>query len=846
MAPKTFCALPFHQMTVMNDGKVRLCCRSEVNITSDGRDLSLHHATLGQIWNSDYLRSVRRRMLSGLGVQDCLQCYATEAGGATSLRQVMNARFASLLDATGEEELLKRTEGCLDSGDNMPFPSALHLWLGNHCNLKCRMCSPMFSSRIAADAVHAAWFGGPEGAAVYGWQEDVFEEILQHAKYVKLIQFSGGEPFIHRTFRDILRKLVETRDAAHIELYITSNGMTHSGELSSLLAHFPSVELGISVDGLGTLQEYIRFPSQWDALKQNISSFQKDKVPISIRPTVQAYNVFGLLDVARWCDTNGLRFVLDNILSAPGFLSLDMLPDVVILKALQEWEQYFQTECREDNRWHVGTVISALRRPRAAPDKLAVLQNQFIRFTNDLDGSRGQSFAAACPELYDQLTAAGFRFRTPVTGGHPALPKTFCVLPFSQLTIANDGKAKLCTHTHAIDMISEGRSLSLHSTPLEEIWNSTYLRTVRRRMVEGSPVKDCWKCYQTEAEGGTSLRQTMNLHAGCRADGTGEDDVFEKARKVVTQNSASAPPPSALHLWLGNLCNLKCRMCSPVFSSRVASDPVQSKWLGGLSLAETPSRIPQHVYWSQSEQVVFEEVFNHPESLRWVHFSGGEPLLHRSFLPIVQKLVDGGHASHIRVYINSNGTVYSHRLSSLLKEFSSVELAVSLDGIGKLQEYIRPPSKWDKVCRNVFAFHNDGIPVSVRPTVQAYNVFDLPELARWCETKGLPFFLDNVLMGPRFLSFDMLPKLVADEALQCWMQYLNAECTDTNRWHVETVIAALRRPRPEAKAISSLQQQFLQFTRDMDRSAGQLFAIACPGLYERLVAAGLDFSPRVR
>ena len=413
MAPKTFCVLPFRQMTVMNDGKVRLCCRSEVNLTSGGRDLSLHDATLGQIWNSDYLRSVRRRMLSGLGVEDCRQCYATEAGGATSLRQVMNAYFASRLDATGDEELLKRTEDCLDGDDNMPFPSALHLWLGNHCNLKCRMCSPMFSSRIAADAVHAAWFSGQKGA-VYGWQEDVFEEIFQHAKYVTMIQFSGGEPFIHRTFRNILRKLIETRDAEHIRLYITSNGMTYSGEFSSLLTHFSPVELAISVDGLGALQEYIRFPSQWDALERNISSFQQDEVPISIRPTAQAYNVFGLLDLARWCDTNGIRFVLDNILSAPGFLSLDMLPDVVILKALQDWEQYFQTECREENRWHVRPVISALRRPRPAPDKLAVLQDQFIRFTNDLDESRGQSFAAACPELYDQLTAAGFRFRTPV------------------------------------------------------------------------------------------------------------------------------------------------------------------------------------------------------------------------------------------------------------------------------------------------------------------------------------------------------------------------------------------------------------------------------------------------
>jgi hypothetical protein len=416
MVPKTFCALPFHQMMVTNEGKVRLCCRSEVNVTSEGRDLSLHDATLGQIWNSDYFRSVRYRMLLGLDVEDCLQCYATEAGGATSLRQVMNAFLAPRLDAAGEEGLLKRTEDWLGRGSNMPFPSALHLWLGNHCNLKCRMCSPMFSCRIAADRVHAAWFSGQKGASVYGWQEDVFEEIFQHSERLKLIQFSGGEPFIHRTFRDILQKLVETGDAEHIELYIATNGMTYSGELSSLLAQFSSVELGISVDGLGALQEYIRFPSQWETLNRNIFLFLEDKIPISIRPTPQAYNAFGLLDLACWCDANGIQFVLDNILWAPEFLSLDILPEAVILKALQDWEQYLQTQCREVNRWHVGKVVSALSRPRAGSEKLAVLQSQFIRFTKDLDESRAQSFAASCPELYKHLTAAGLRFGAPAGG----------------------------------------------------------------------------------------------------------------------------------------------------------------------------------------------------------------------------------------------------------------------------------------------------------------------------------------------------------------------------------------------------------------------------------------------
>jgi MoaA/NifB/PqqE/SkfB family radical SAM enzyme len=428
-------------------------------------------------------------------------------------------------------------------------------------------------------------------------------------------------------------------------------------------------------------------------------------------------------------------------------------------------------------------------------------------------------------------------------------PRTLCVLPFSQATIANDGRAKLCTHTHASTMESEGRCLSLHSDTLDEIWNSAYLRSVRRRMVEGQEVEACARCYATEAEGGTSLRQTMNAHVACRADLAGEAELLRRAEEIVREKAGAAAPPSALHLWLGNLCNLKCRMCSPAFSSAVAADPVQASWLGGPPRPETPppsGRGARGRSWSEDEAILFDGVLAHPERLRWVNFSGGEPLVHRVFPAILERLVRSGHARHISIYVNTNATRYPERVSALLREFAAVEIAASIDGLGPLQEYMRPPARWETVARNVAAFRRDGIAVSIRPTVQAYNVFDALEVGRWACAQGLRCFFDNVLGSPRWLSFDMLSSDVADEARRMWQDYRETECAAADRWHVDTVLGALGRPRPDPDALAALQDEFIRFTNDLDRSRGQSFALACPRLHARLVASGFAFDGKYR
>ena len=98
---------------------------------------------------------------------------------------------------------------------------------------------------------------------------------------------------------------------------------------------------------------------------------------------------------------------MNNILHGPRYLSFEILPESIINEGILEWETY-RSSCRPEQVAEVDTIIGALQRPR--PADIERLQEEFIRFTNDLDKSRSESFAQANPRLYQRLVEEGFRF----------------------------------------------------------------------------------------------------------------------------------------------------------------------------------------------------------------------------------------------------------------------------------------------------------------------------------------------------------------------------------------------------------------------------------------------------
>src|SRR6185503_15117312 len=151
--------------------------------------------------------------------------------------------------------------------------------------------------------------------------------------------------------------------------------------------------------------------------------------------------------------------------------------------------------------------------------------------------------------------------------------------------------------------------------------------------------------------------------------------------------------------------------------------------------------------WAESSTVVFGELFKDTSELTSLSFAGGEPFLQTQIEPLLQLFIDRGRAPLMGLYFSTNGTVYRESLFDKLKKFAQVTLAVSLDGFGAVNDYIRFPSRFDAVWSNVLRFRDMGFAlVQVDPTFQAYNALNITDLLRLCDREGLQCILGNVLL----------------------------------------------------------------------------------------------------
>src|SRR5262249_10023769 len=150
----TFCILPWIHLAVFPVGSTKLCCIAGQSIKANGIPMSLQVHTLDEVWNSRHLQTVRGNMLMGRPVDDCTECYNAEKNFGISHRMQSNARWADELGPLFHS----RVEDSKFQGLRVPeLPIYYQLMPGNFCNLKCRMCFPVFSSKIEQDVVHRQW-----------------------------------------------------------------------------------------------------------------------------------------------------------------------------------------------------------------------------------------------------------------------------------------------------------------------------------------------------------------------------------------------------------------------------------------------------------------------------------------------------------------------------------------------------------------------------------------------------------------------------------------------------------------------------------------------------------------
>jgi len=281
------------------------------------------------------------------------------------------------------------------------------------------------------------------------------------------------------------------------------------------------------------------------------------------------------------------------------------------------------------------------------------------------------------------------------------------------------------------------------------------MNDLRDRFLAGEKPSACDSCWKQEAAGNTSKRQ----HMWHKAPAIGQVHI---SKNIVA--------PRFIDLKLGNICNLKCRICSPDSSSIWANemakfDPDRKKYW---------TKYNKDGLWPRQKNKFYEDLVKHIESVRFFEITGGEPLMIKEQFQVLQRCVDMGAAKNIEVHYNTNGTQFPEKeLNEIWPHFKRIEVAFSIDDIKERFEYQRHPAKWDVVNENILKFKNSGLKnlsTQVCTTLNVFNIAYLDELAPYVDEWAPDFWYINILHHPMEFDVQQLPvdfkKKITDKLLK--------------------------------------------------------------------------------
>ena len=359
----------------------------------------------------------------------------------------------------------------------------------------------------------------------------------------------------------------------------------------------------------------------------------------------------------------------------------------------------------------------------------------------------------------------------------------------------------------------DNKPLNCLTTSLNDLRNNDFLKDVREHMLRGERHPVCKRCNEEDDSGIKSRR--MADRVTMEEDGFSIDDAFKHTKKDGTIPDTTKVPILAADIRLGNLCNQKCRMCYPGESSHwyqewsdtfqyrhIIYEGMRSKKLpkftgpGNTKLTigldkNKKAAITQYqvldnedtananviitkrtdpYVWTDSK-ALFEKLSKHSADILYIHMSGGEPLMITQHYEFLQGYVDNGKAKDITLNYNTNLSNIPQRALDLWKHFLKIELRTSIDAAGPINEYIRYPSNWDIVLRNLRllteAKKSGEINLSLETitTVQIYNVYYLLELITELKSHKdieLDDMILHMLHDPRYFNITSLPSNVKD------------------------------------------------------------------------------------
>lgn len=446
--------------------------------------------------------------------------------------------------------------------------------------------------------------------------------------------------------------------------------------------------------------------------------------------------------------------------------------------------------------------------------------------------------------------------------------KTLCPIPWMSQSLRSNGDIRVCCQaqhgpTGGVLKDKQGKSYNAKTANLKEARNSDLSKEIRRHMMEGKWHPECKRC-QDETSAGMNSRITYENEIWIKYGGLTWEYLLEHTDKDGTIN-VDEINCSFYDVRFGNLCNLKCRMCGPTDSSKWYDDQVKmwgTKYRdshGEVELVKNNKgkyKPKTDIYnWHESD-VYWEQMDNNINEIKRLYIVGGEPLLIDKHYEFLKKCVDKNVSHKITLEYNTNITSIPEKALDIWKNFKQVRIGASIDGVGSINDYMRYPSKFNKIYDNLkkLSEAEGNYRIWIACTINVFNVLHFPEFMEWIIINKLPRVNDedrkpiitpHPLHSPKFYNIKVLPHY-AKKAVESKYEEYRIKLKEL----VKESNFTIERKKASIKQIDDLLTQYINYmyaddysdhlpsfweaTRKLDKIRGHNIEDHIPELYELL------------
>jgi len=246
----------------------------------------------------------------------------------------------------------------------------------------------------------------------------------------------------------------------------------------------------------------------------------------------------------------------------------------------------------------------------------------------------------------------------------------YCPLPFEHLCIGTNSALRPCC------VGNQFKKIVGSIEDLNAWWHtSEEYKQLRQDFVDNQQPSACEGCWQLESRNIESMRQ----------------------KRLVQNYEVGKVKLKYLEITGGRLCNLACRMCTPICSSTIGKE--SRPW-------EDPG-VEQMIYQKSYNWLDEEENFQKvltlfkENDIEELYFTGGEPQLMPCYQRLLEEVRKINNVNERLIHFNTNASVFNQTFFDYIKEYKFRTIDLSIDAVGDTYDVIRYNGTWTRTKENL-------------------------------------------------------------------------------------------------------------------------------------------------